>query len=199
MTIYTSSWFTRLPPTMVRIGISRGTPRGMPAGYRMYQKLAPGSYFRSVSVDRYKELYFEGLSQMSPEMTVAAIDQISGGEDCALLCYEHPRKYQDWCHRGFVSAWLYETLGLEVFEHGLEDEGCGWRHPKIPNKFRARAPTEPIDIDPYLGRKAFHKGKTWSVVGRNPDQVDQALIEGDDGERVSISEDILKSRFSGLL
>jgi hypothetical protein len=32
--VFTSSWFTPLPPDHVRIGISRGTPRGVVAGYR---------------------------------------------------------------------------------------------------------------------------------------------------------------------
>jgi hypothetical protein len=34
--LVTSSWFTELPPTFCRIGISRGTPRGK-AGFRMYR------------------------------------------------------------------------------------------------------------------------------------------------------------------
>jgi hypothetical protein len=43
MTVKTASWFTKLPDDHQRIGISRSTPRRMPAGYRIYRKLAPGA------------------------------------------------------------------------------------------------------------------------------------------------------------
>ena len=42
MKIYTSSWFTNLPDTIQKIGVSRGTPRGYKAGYRKMPELAPG-------------------------------------------------------------------------------------------------------------------------------------------------------------
>lgn len=32
--IFTASWFTPLPTGHLRVGISRGVPRGLPAGYR---------------------------------------------------------------------------------------------------------------------------------------------------------------------
>jgi hypothetical protein len=35
-----------------------------------------------------------------------------------------------------VSAWLSDTLGLEVVEVGHEQLGCGWRHPKLPVDWR---------------------------------------------------------------
>ncbi len=55
--IKTSSWFTRLPENHLAFGISRGTPRGMLAGYRRYPKLNPGKWFNSVSPQDYKRLY----------------------------------------------------------------------------------------------------------------------------------------------
>lgn len=45
--IKTSSWRTKLPAGHVRIGISRGAPRGM-KGYRRYPKLNPGSSFMTM-------------------------------------------------------------------------------------------------------------------------------------------------------
>ena len=42
-----------------------------------------------------------------------------------------PEPGPKWCHRGLVSAWLHDELGLEVFELGQEQCGCGWSHPKL--------------------------------------------------------------------
>ena len=36
------------------------------------------------------------------------------------------------CHRGLVSAWLHDLLGLEVPELFHEEKGFGWQHPKLP-------------------------------------------------------------------
>ena len=41
MKLYTASWHTPLPPTIQKIGISRGT-RGVPGGYRVLRALQPG-------------------------------------------------------------------------------------------------------------------------------------------------------------
>jgi hypothetical protein len=35
-----------------------------------------------------------------------------------------------------VAAWLKDELGLDVFELGFEQEGCGHRHPKLPRSLR---------------------------------------------------------------
>jgi hypothetical protein len=41
-----------------------------------------------------------------------------------------------WCHRGQLSAHLQDALGIEVYEFGMEDQGCGWRHPKLLPEFK---------------------------------------------------------------
>jgi hypothetical protein len=43
------SWFVPLPPDHVRVGISRGVPRGTRAGYRRFTALNPGPWFNSVT------------------------------------------------------------------------------------------------------------------------------------------------------
>ncbi len=45
--IVTASWSTPLPDDHIRISISRGTPRGMPAGFRRYPRLASGPWCRN--------------------------------------------------------------------------------------------------------------------------------------------------------
>ena len=42
--LYTSSWFDRMPPGYIRIGISIGTPRGQHAAPKI-MALAPGTAF----------------------------------------------------------------------------------------------------------------------------------------------------------
>ncbi|MTD93124.1 hypothetical protein GIW81_02110 [Hyphomicrobium sp. xq] len=129
--ILTSSWYVALPEDHLRVGISRGTPRGMPAGYRRYPKLAPGPWFSSVSPEEYRKRYqAEVLDQLDPERVVSELVAFADGRIPTLVCYEAPNK-PDWCHRGLVSLWLKQTLDLDVFEYGMEDCGCGSRHPKL--------------------------------------------------------------------
>src|SRR5262249_23635892 len=70
MEIKTSWWFGRLPEGHLKIGVSRGTPRGTPAGYRMYRPLQPGPWFNSVSVEVYKQRYFGHLKTLNPTVVV---------------------------------------------------------------------------------------------------------------------------------
>lgn len=137
LTITTSSWFTPLPDDHLRIGISRGTPRGMPAGYRRYTALQPGPWFRTASVDEYRRRYVaEVLDRLDPQRVVADLTAVSAGRIPTLVCFEQPDPGPDWCHRGLVSQWLHATLGLRVYEYGLEAHGFGNSHPKLPLEFR---------------------------------------------------------------
>ena len=82
--IYTSSWFTALPPGTQKIGISRGTPRGYHAGfYRMMRELAPGAYFNTVTPAEYHRLYMEQLARLSAREVLAKIRKLGGGADVA--------------------------------------------------------------------------------------------------------------------
>jgi hypothetical protein len=133
MKIYTSSWYTKLPPEVQRIGISRGTPRGQPAGYRMLSQLAPGPWFNSVSPEEYHRLFMSQLAALDPKVILAKIEELAGGKpSVALLCFEKPNDPAAWCHRGQVSAWFQDELKIDIFEFGLESPGrCGWLHPKL--------------------------------------------------------------------
>lgn len=128
----TSSWSTKLPAGHVRIGISRGTPRGM-KGYRRYPKLHPGPWFKSgLTPKEFKRLYFkEILRPLDPETVVAELHAMAPGSIPVLLCWESPPPDERWCHRSLVSVWLWEELGLIVPEFGHEALGYGWQHPKL--------------------------------------------------------------------
>lgn len=127
--IVTSCWHTELPEIYAPIGIPRGTPRGR-AGYRRYRPLEPGPWFSSTSVEEFAQLYNEILSALDAERVVRDLRELAGARIPALLCWEPPEPGPKWCHRAMVSSWLYDKLGLEVFELGLEHEGSGHAHPK---------------------------------------------------------------------
>lgn len=129
--VMTASWFTQLPETHAPIGISRGVPRGR-SGYKRYDKLAPGPWFRSVSVEEYTRRYNdEVLGALDPENVIRELEVLAEGGIPTLLCWEPQQPGEQWCHRGMVSQWLHRRMGLEVFELGFEQEGCGDCHPKL--------------------------------------------------------------------
>jgi hypothetical protein len=139
--IFTSSWFTRLLPGYVRIGISRGTPRGQRAGYRMYRALAPGFDFSNIDVDTYDTMYSDQLAALDPERVVRDLHKLADGLQPVLLCFEKPEVSDaSWCHRGQVAAWLWDTVGVQVIEVGMEEQGCGACHPKLHSADRAALP-----------------------------------------------------------
>jgi hypothetical protein len=128
----TSSWFTKLPPGHVGIGISRGVPAGF-EHLANYRKLAPGPWFKSCSSPaRYVERYFgDILAKLDPRQVVADLKRLAGEAEPVMVCWEHPPPSPSWCHRALVSAWLFKTIGVAVPEVGHEDAGFGWQHPKL--------------------------------------------------------------------
>jgi hypothetical protein len=133
----TASWSTKLPETYQRIGISRGPPRGQ-RGYRMYSPLAPGPWFRSLDAEAFRKRYHDQLSVLDPVKVVEDLAAMAGGRIPALLCFESASEAA-WCHRGLVSAWFADTLGLHVVEYGHADAGWGWSHPLLRAKWRQPA------------------------------------------------------------
>lgn len=131
--IKTSSWYTRLPLNHVRIGISRGVPRGFREVIKRYTPLNPGTWFKSCPTPHdYYTLYWALLAELDAEKVVREIGNLAGvGKTAVLVCFEAPPPNEDWCHRGLVSAWLWETLELTVPELNHEALGHGWQHPKL--------------------------------------------------------------------
>jgi hypothetical protein len=119
--IKTSNWFTPLDANHLRVGISRGTPRGQPAGFRIYRKLAPGPWFNSCATHQeYERLYRqEILDPLDPRAVADELLAMASGRIPTLLCFEVAGK-PGWCHRSLCSEWLAEALGLPVPEYGYE-------------------------------------------------------------------------------
>ena len=138
MQIFTSHWRAQIDEERyARIGISRGTPRWQ-SGFKRNSKLNPGSWFKSITdeqkwADRYQQ---EILSPLDPSAVVEELQKLSDGKHPVLLCWEGTSPGEDWCHRGLVSAWLGDKLGIDVFELGCEREGSRWLHPKLPPSLR---------------------------------------------------------------
>lgn len=134
MQIVTSSFYTRLPSAFARISIARWAPKGhreLPT----IRELTPGDWFRSVDEAEYRRRYLAQLAALDPRAIVRKIEDLASGLPAALLCWERPRDGQ-FCHRGFVSAWLHDEIGMSVPEFGLENEGSGHSHPKLPTAYR---------------------------------------------------------------
>ncbi len=141
--IKTSSWYDKLPDNHKRIGISRGTPRGQPAGYRIYSKLAPGAWFNSVGAEEYYNRYRgEILAKLDPRQVMADLLEMAGGGVAVMLCFERAGKGQ-WCHRAMAAEWLANAIGTPVPEYGFEEVPQD-RHPLMPIEILRLRGTAPI-------------------------------------------------------
>lgn len=136
--IVTASWYTILPADFVRVGISRGAPRGHPAGYRRYTPLCPGAWFNSVPDEEYVRRYdAEILARLDSSQVVRDLQRISAGAPIALLCFERPQTDDGWCHRSLVAKWIGSSLGRTVPERGYELMRQG-EHPMLPPHLRKK-------------------------------------------------------------
>ena len=85
-------------------------------------------------------LLHRGPVKADPKAVLVALVAMADGGIPTLLCWEAPPPNEAWCHRGLVSAWLFDELGLIVPELGHESAGYGWQHPKLhPTLMRAAA------------------------------------------------------------
>lgn len=57
----------------------------------------------------------EVLSQQDMQQFLKTVEQVSGGQDVALCCYEKP---EDFCHRHILADWIKEKIGVEISEYG---------------------------------------------------------------------------------
>jgi hypothetical protein len=129
MMIKTGSWFGELPPDHIRIGISRGVPRRMVPGYRMFRALAPGPWFNSLSTEAFIERYqTEVLDRLDPLQVLDRIQRLADARIPVLCCFERVGGPQ-WCHRSQAASWLAQSLGIGVQELGYEDQAL---HPLRP-------------------------------------------------------------------
>jgi hypothetical protein len=191
----TASWFTKLPDDHKRIGISRGTPRRLPAGYRIYRALAPGPWFNSVGIDEYYHLCrTEILGPLDPRAVADDLQRLAGGLVPVILCFERPGT-GDLCHRAMAAEWLAEALGFVVPEVGFEALPQH-EHPLMPPLLRrVIATAEVLDITPWIGRTATIDGELHRVDRPSPHKPGSAIIVAG-GREYSTGGDMLRRYFN---
>ena len=120
MRIYTS-YFGNLRKLsaagVVPIGIALWKPKFFKGASLM--TVAPTKYMLSGQCghDEYIRMYREILERQNPYNVVDTIETLSGGNDCALCCYEKPG---DFCHRHLLADWIMSNTGIEVLEFGIQ-------------------------------------------------------------------------------
>lgn len=119
--ILTATWFADISEDMIRVGVSRGSPRGMKAGYRRCSELAPGPWFKTAEAPEYLKRFNDQLGQLDPGLIRDKLIKLGNGKAPVLCCYEPAADIQAgklFCHRHMVAQWLEDKLGIVVKEHG---------------------------------------------------------------------------------
>jgi hypothetical protein len=98
--------------------------------------LAPGPWFRAVEAEEFRHRYLAQMNLLDVAEVLTDLSAMAGGRIPAVLCFERPPPDPAWCHRGLVSAWLADRLGVQVVEYGHEHAGWGWAHPKLKAEWR---------------------------------------------------------------
>lgn len=104
-----------------RIVISRGFPRTLGEGYKLYRPLNPGRWFNDPELtsnqEKFRERYFnEILKPLDPQKVYDHLHKIAEGNEPVLLCWEDVTKPDQWCHRRMVADWFEDQLGVKVPE-----------------------------------------------------------------------------------
>ena len=104
-----------------RISVSRSVPRNTPAGYRLFKKLAPGTwlYERQYKFDQqaYRERYFrEVLEPLNAREIYDTLCALTAPHEPVLLCWEDLTQPEQWCHRRMIAQWFEQELGICVPE-----------------------------------------------------------------------------------
>lgn len=121
MKIYTS-YFGNLRKLhsagIVPISIARWNPKWFEGiSYKVVAPL-PEMLRDNITQQQYIEQYRRRvLSRVDQAVMLKDLERLTGGRDCALLCYEKPG---DFCHRRLLADWMLETTGLEIPEFGQE-------------------------------------------------------------------------------
>lgn len=135
----TGSWQT-IGAAPGRVGISLGSPRGQPAGYKLYRPLAPTRDMLSMGLAQYEPLYLEQLSRLDPKQVwddihILAMKAAGADVEPVILCFETaPFTKTNFCHRRLAARWLEDALGHKIPELGFEDRDVdysGFRQPSL--------------------------------------------------------------------
>ena len=112
----TASHFTFFGPG--RIVISRGNPRGVAGGYRMFKQLAPTAEIMNLPYDEYRPRFLaEVLNPLDPKVVWDQLHALHPGVEPVIQCFEKPPfTIDNFCHRRMVADWFEQHLGEVVEE-----------------------------------------------------------------------------------
>lgn len=122
MEIYTS-YFGNLRKLssagIVPVSIARWDPKRFEGiSYKTVAPL-PEMLRNDITNEQYTLMYQRRiLSNLNPGKIVRDLHIMTGGKDCALLCYEKPG---DFCHRHLLADWMLKETGLVIQEFGLDE------------------------------------------------------------------------------
>lgn len=117
----TASFFTYTGPG--RISIARFAPRGTPAGFSVYRKLAPRTDMLKMERAEYEPLYNEILAALDPQQIWGELHALVHPHEPVLLCWERLHRPGEWCHRQMVAEWFSQELGFQLVEW-VGNGGC---------------------------------------------------------------------------
>lgn len=108
-TSYFANW-RKFPKDYVPISIATYSPKGFKG--LIYDKVAPGWDIMKLVKEQHDEqayirVYNDKLQTLDREQVFKDLEELSGGKDILLLCYEKP---SDLCHRHLLAAWLDSTI-----------------------------------------------------------------------------------------
>jgi hypothetical protein len=105
-----------------RVVISRGNPRGVPGGYKMFKKLAPTAELLKADLPQaeYRKRFFtETLEPLDAQTVWDELHALHPGVEPVLQCFERPPLTEcNYCHRTMVAEWFADKLGADVQEVG---------------------------------------------------------------------------------
>ena len=78
-----------------------------------YLPLAPNRAMMKMTIPHYIPQMENILKGLNPKSVLAHLQNVSQGQDIALLCYEKP---PDFCHRHMVGEWLSNYIEQDVKE-----------------------------------------------------------------------------------
>ncbi len=112
----TGCYFTYQGPG--RIGITVGSPRRVPAGFKLYRPLAPRRDMLMMPYGLFRATYFrEILGPLDPQEQWDVLHVLSAEWEPVLLCFERPPFTSDnWCHRRMAAEWFGDRLGFDILE-----------------------------------------------------------------------------------
>ena len=104
---------------IIPIGIALYTPKWYKG--LEYKKIAPKAFMLSGNLTQEEYIkYYNAyvLAKINHSEVIADLQRLTGGKDCALLCYEKPG---DFCHRHLFSEFM-RRKGYDIKEWEPKEE-----------------------------------------------------------------------------